>query len=438
MGAKEFARGVLAMPGCLAWIVSPTYLLLQSAERALLNVLVKAGYEDRMKRNRVSHEITLPHGQLIQGRSAEWADGLLGPNVDIIWVDEAFFKEEAWDNILSRTAATNGEVLVTTTPKGKNFIYNECQNSGMPGSAPYGVFEKGDTFVSHYPTWEFPWVPQSFIDARRKAMPRDRFDQDYGAKFISNAGAVFYKIEEAFTREPPPDKETDEGPNIMGLDLAKYQDFTVPIIGNAGGFIRDIDRWNKVEWTIQRARIIEMARKWKTVIVVDASQAGSVIVEDLRTADVEVMEVQLNSPEVKRQIIQSLQLAFERHQIKMPHPRCEWALKFTDELYQELKNMEQTLTPRGQVSYSAPRGMHDDLVVSLALYNWGRMHGVAGGPPAVSSTMSDESWRDKRQQFFIDMDSGEINLKPVPVFSKIFGKRKSLTGIESPGGRFWG
>lgn len=437
MGAREFGRAVLASPACLAWIVSPTYLLLQSAERALLNVFVKSGVEFR--RNRVSHEITLPQGQLIQGKSAEWPDGLLGPNVNIIWVDEAFFKDEAWDNLLSRIAATDGEILVTTTTRGRNFIWNECQNSGMPADAPYGTFEKGDYFVSHYPTWDFDWVPYSFIEARKRAMPRDRFEQDYGAKFISNAGAVFYKVEEAFTREPPPDEKEDEGPNVMGLDLAKFQDFTVPIIGNSRGFVRDIERWNKVEWTIQRARIIEKALRWNTVIVIDASQAGSVIVEDLRTEGLEVMAVELNSPDNKRSLIQALQLAFERGQIRIPHPRCSWAQPDIEQLYKELKWMEQSLTTGGKISFSAPRGLHDDCVIALALYNWGRLHGYAGGPPAADSALTDEDWQDRRRKFFMDMelDSGEIHLQRPHVFSKIFGHRKSLTGMESVGGRFW-
>jgi hypothetical protein len=72
-------------------------------------------------------------------------------------------------------------------------------------------------------------------------------------------------------------------------------------------------------------------------------------------------------------------IAFEQSRIKLPAKKAPWAPAMTDQLYNELDYFEYKLTSGGRLTYSAPKGLHDDMVMALALANWGRFRGVAGG-----------------------------------------------------------
>lgn len=60
----------------------------------------------------------------------------------------------------------------------------------------------------------------------------------------------------------------------------------------------------------------------------------------------------------KTEIIQALALAFETAQVRIPNDAT---------MIGELQAYEQTQLPSGIWRYSAPDGMHDDMVMSLAL-----------------------------------------------------------------------
>jgi hypothetical protein len=60
----------------------------------------------------------------------------------------------------------------------------------------------------------------------------------------------------------------------------------------------------------------------------------------------------------KEEAIRALEGAFERGEISIPNDRV---------LIGELQAYEQNKTPAGRFTFGAPEGMHDDMVMSLAL-----------------------------------------------------------------------
>ena len=60
----------------------------------------------------------------------------------------------------------------------------------------------------------------------------------------------------------------------------------------------------------------------------------------------------------KATIIEALQLAFEQDEIRIPD---------NDTLIDELLSFSIDRLPGGSIRYSAPAGLHDDCVISLAL-----------------------------------------------------------------------
>ena len=429
MGAMECVRFALAMEGALIWCVAPTYQHLQVAWREVMNVLslwegLLVGY------NKNAHEIRLCHGGLIQFRSADFPDGLRGPNVDAMWVDEgAFMKPDAWYICKERVAATGGEIWVTTTPHGRNWLWTEANQGGMPANAPYGEFSTEDRWVSHYPTWHFPWAAKKDVIDAMKTMPRDVFEQEFGAMFRSSGNTVFRGIEECCSYLPY--KKPDPGMStVIGVDLARHKDFNAVVVMNADGEVCHVDYWNDTNWAITRPRLKKIAEKWNGILIVDSSNIGSVIEEDLRADGVRVYPVNLHSPQKKTEIVHALQIAIEGQQIKIRDPRAKGAGSGERKLFDELQIYSYVLTSTGRASYAAPKGLHDDMVMALALAQFARQGGQAGGASHVFQVMSPRAdWKPKI--------SNPANLARKNMNKSVFKPRTTIYGLDSPGGTFW-
>lgn len=435
-GAREFLRCALTVPGALNWIVGPTYKHVKVAEREILGLLRQwPGMTTR--RHRALHEINLKHGGLIELNSAENEDHLRGPNIDgVIWIDEgAHMRVSAWWILLERIAATKAEIIVTTTPKGRDWVFDECLLAGLPGETPHGEFESPDRdrFVSHFETADFPWVDDEEIEAARQRMPAQVFDQEYKALFVSNASQVFQNVDAAISWEKLPEKI--EGSTIMGVDLARHQDFSAVVTMDNQGRVLYVNRWADTAWSIQMSRISRLAREQNAIIILDRSNVGSKVYEDLQAEGLKVEPIDMNSPKVKTDLIQALQVAFEREQIKIPSPRAIWTMNKSEveELIKELKWYEYSVTKSAKgFSYSAPRGANDDLAVALALANWGRIQHYAGSVAPAEVIIPRSDWDDRRVRLG---RNGGARLKRPGIFGSIYNRSKLFGGSDGP---LWG
>ncbi len=425
-GAVETVRAALAMPKSKIWVVAPTYKNLDEAVDSVRYILELAEQEFT-ERQRPSREFRLSNNALIQFHSADWPDTLRGANVDFIWMDEAaFIKPEARNVLRSRVAATGGEIIVTTTPKGRNWVWDEVIAAGMPSDAPYGTFKAKNRFVSHYPTWEFPWVDKEFLNDEKQSIPRLTYEQEYGAAFLADATKVFQHIPESLTRELPPKLD---GKTVIGLDLAKMRDWTAVIVMADNKRVMYCERWNKTDWTIQKARIITLVEKWNAIVGMDTANVGSVIEEDLREAGVEVVAFNMNNPNMRGDLIQSLVVGFERRYVKLPHPSADWSPKDSQQLVNELEWMEAGLTPKNRLTYSAPQGMTDDMVIALAIaYQMARRGEASASGQAIGIAEAIDPLKMKRPSL--------TNIRPNP-FKTIFRQRNSSVGFGAADSSLW-
>ena len=227
-GARDFLETCASRKIKLAWVVAPTLQQLETCEDEMRDIFdaMEAAGKPLLKRERKrGREYYLTNGTKIQCRSAERHKWLRGPNVNLAWIDEAaYIRDDAWHQVKMRLRATRGEIICTTTPNGRNWLWTECQMAGLPANDDYGEFgdRQGLRWVSHWPTWEFPWVPADDLADDKRTMPRDVYDRDYGAKFVSAAQSVFRYVEEAMhTRHlvRNPDRKY-----VLGVDLAKAQE----------------------------------------------------------------------------------------------------------------------------------------------------------------------------------------------------------------------
>lgn len=427
MGAFECLRQACARPKQLIWITAPTYGHLQEAERQFMELLYQVPEIVPINRQK-PREVVLRNGTMIQFKTSDRPDNLRGPNVDYCWLEEgAYAKQEAWQILRGRVAATGGGIGVTTTPNGRNWLWNELQIGGLPSDCPKGEFETDTHFVSRYWTADFPWVDAEYIADEERRLPKAVFAQEYRAEFCLGSSEVFRNVEECTTFEPPVKDFSERA--VLGVDLAKHQDFSAVIAMDGRGRVLHIDRWSGVDWSLQRARIKELAKKWRASAVLDVSNVGSVIEEDLRRAGVHIHPCQMNNPSVKIDLIRSLQIAFEEESVKLPAPAASWTTAVAKQLLDELRWYECSETASGQTSYSAPKGLTDDLVIALALANWGRMRGLAG----MAATADPLSALDNDAKA-VRVERPRVR-RPEP-FRRIFGRSGRL-GVAPIGEPFW-
>jgi len=161
-----------------------------------------------------------------------------------------------------------------------------------------------------------------------------------------------------------------------------------------------VERFNHLDWPIQKERILAFARKYRGRLILDATGVGDPIFDDLKRVypDIEGFKF---TPLSKTELVQRLIVAIEQVRVRWPAGRCQVSgvrcqggvevdgMGNWDVLTNELKRFEYQISPSGHITYGAPAGYHDDCVMALALANhrrWeqescGRMLPVAGSGP---------------------------------------------------------
>jgi len=126
------------------------------------------------------------------------------------------------------------------------------------------------------------------------------------------------------------------------------------------------DRFNQIDYTYQRARIVDVCKRWNlSSILPERNSIGQPNIELLIAAGLPVMrgmdgiEGFNTTATSKPALIQKLASGLEHDGFNVP-------LDYAD----ELKSYEVMQSPSGHAQFSAPPGYHDDRVISLALAWW--------------------------------------------------------------------
>lgn len=254
---------------------------------------------------------------------------------------------ELWHEVIRPMLAVNrGGCDFIGTPKGKNWFFDLWQQSG--DDAEYSRLR--------FPSNTSPFFSQAEFDRIKANTPEAMFRQEYLAEFLDEGSEVFRFFKDCVsgTLAPP----LAEGNYIMGVDLAKHNDWTVITVWDIDrSHLVYIDRFNQIEWPMQEHRIIAAAETYNNAIVyLDATGVGDPVFDRLRHR-AHVVPIKLTAP-VKAHLIEKLAFALEKREITFPE---------IPELIAELQSYSIEKTPAGNVRYSAPSGLHDDIVMSMAL-----------------------------------------------------------------------
>ena len=360
--------------GTHTWIVAPTHALSEKVFNHLV-VFLNNGFpgdiqRGRIKITRVMGKLAVRHVRLdswVECKSAEFPTGLLGEELDLVIMDECSrMKGEIYDSYVSqRLTSRKGEAIMISTPFGQNWFYKQHLKNKES--------EDGSDF--HFESRDNPYFPPEEWDREKARLPKAVFDQEYRALYLRDAAAVFRGIDRITKGEL---KDPIQGHfYAMGVDLGKYQDFTViTIIDKSNHHLVYYDRFKDVDWNLQKDRIYAAAKKYNGArIVIDSTGVGDPITEDLGRMGLCIDDFKYTNKS-KRQLIDKLSIFIEQIRIIIPP---------IDTLVDELEAFGYKRTDSGNIQYSAPEGLYDDSVNSLALCVWNLNENPVkgGGEPLI-------------------------------------------------------
>ena len=338
---------VVAAQAGRAWWVAPTFGIAQIGWRMMRRLAAQVPGVTVREAERM---ITLPTGGTVQIKSADNPDNLRGEGLDFVVLDEcAFLKPETWDEVLRPALADKqGGALFISTPKGRNWFWNLHQRAAYDPA--WRSF--------HFTSYDNPFVPADELDALKEQMSERTYRQEIMAEFLPDGESIFRGIEAAATA---PRQEGPQGgaTYIAGLDWALSVDLTVLVILDATNRrVAYIDRFNGVDYSVQRQRIAAACARFGVVsILAEENAMGKPNNDELRRMGLPVRDWTTTNAS-KAEIVEELAGAFERGNIRIPNDPL---------LIAELQAFAAERLPGGSTRYAAPEGMHDDMVMALAL-----------------------------------------------------------------------
>lgn len=309
--------------------------------------------------------------QFFHGQDPEALEG--EAVTDQVFDEAAKLKEAVYASGVTTQTFTRGKRLMISTPRGKNWFYKKWQ-----GAYDRMVWERANgrtptVLAITAPTSANPFVPrESIIDAERHLPPR-LFKQYYLAEFVDD-GTVFtgfrellYGAELQFfpgARERWVHPDAKQMDVVLGGDWAQTKDFTVltawcPTTRRLVGF----DRFQGLDYRMLVKEVYHFARNFRSIHVLchDKTGLGTVVdnlMEDLPFPNRGVTFTNESKSFMVNQMIVAMQRGANGGIAGLPN----WPTMLS-----ELDSYEVTTNELGRMKYSAPAGMHDDVVSSMFL-----------------------------------------------------------------------
>lgn len=372
LGLAIAYSGAPGSPGALrdgldvGWFAHGYKLLDEAWRQSLLFLKPLIKRTDKQQRR-----IELTTGGAFDFWTLENIDAGRGRKYGIAIVDEAGLSrtlEETWTAAIRATLTDKkGGAWFLGTPKGRNYFWQLSQRA----------IAKPDMWAHHTaPSAANPHIDPDEIEQAREDMPESIFQQEYLAAFLESGGGVFRNVSAAIDHTLSIDPFAacmllDGRAYLISVDWARHEDFTVLTVFDAKTrSVVSCQRFNETDYITQLARLTELHRRFsRAPIVCESNNMGEPLIEILRASGLPVSAF-MTTAQSKADIIQTLQLAFERKEIRLP--AIPWLLS-------EFMAFEQTRSPGGHIKYGAPSGGHDDGVMSVAI-GWSRLFEAGDNP----------------------------------------------------------
>lgn len=333
----------------VAWF-SPTNKLMADTWRELRSILAPITCDKSEQEKRLE----LINGGVVDLWSLDSVDSGRGRKYAVAVIDEASMipgLAEAWQQTIRPTLTDlQGTAWFLSTPKGMNYfkvLFDQGQDLEREQWASWLM-----------PTSENPYIAAEEIESARLDLTDANFSQEYLAQFVNWEGSVFRGVAELATAvamtKPEPGHDY-----AIGCDWGRSNDYTVFVVLDVTAHaVVALDRSNRVDYTVQCHRLKALSEKWQPrQIIAEQNSIGQPVIEQLTRDGLRIQPFNTSNAS-KAQVIEALQLAFERRDIRILNDPV---------LVSELMAYQADRTASGLLRYGAPAGGHDDMVIALAL-----------------------------------------------------------------------
>lgn len=370
---------MMTHPNALCWVFAPTL----DQSRILFNEIadyfrkapLKSAVVGKIK-NAPFPYLELENGAKLQARGLNRPEYIRGNRAHLAVIDEAaFVKEGAIRDVVEPLFLVTGKepdsaLVLVSTPWGNGEfyeMYNAAQKRVAEGSTRYAHF--------HYTSLDNPYA-----DKEQLAEVLARYGEDspiwqaeYLGVFQDDDLAVFRSADVKYAYENWPDEWKfplgyQQGHRyIQGVDLANRSDYFVSNILDSTDRDRNIlariDRMRRKGYAFYKDKVRSNHHAYsKARTIVDATSLGETVADDLR--DINAIGYAISSNEAKWQIVQELVRMFQEHRIIIPNLAQPGARDIISELGYFRYQLSDT---KSVLRMEAPRGKHDDIVMSLSL-----------------------------------------------------------------------
>ena len=361
-GGKTICAALIALEALLEenqsiCLIAPTYTL-TGRVMDYLRIWIAKYFKGEMRVvNRPFPTITTKWGSYLDGKSAEQPDQILGKGYDLIIVDEcARVSEDVYlKYIMAASGIKIGKYVFISTPTGRTWFWRKWREADKVG----GAF--------HWESKDSPYFSKEKWEQEKKRMPEFIFRQEYKAEFLENA-TVFQGIDNCIKKYEFPQEYNPKHLYIVGIDLARYQDFTVvTVMDRMTNQLVNVHRFQG-GWALQKEKIVSVLDKYGNAPVwIDATSitVGDAYVEELENAGYSVTGYKISSNLSKRELVEKLVVAIQNGYIQLPDIKS--GTPESEELITEMRAFTYNMSPSGMIRYEAPQGEHDDAVMALAL-----------------------------------------------------------------------
>lgn len=350
--AAEIARTLLSDALRAVLLVAPSQEQAMLGFERTLEFLQRAGARPMVRRT-PAPTLTLGGSRLWARAAARGGMFLRGRKAHLIVVDEAAYVPESIvaEVLIPMLADTGGRLALISTPRGTNYFYRYYLLGQEDGVRVWSL---------RSPSWHNPLLSPTVLQMQASMLTVRQYQIEYGAQFLDAEGQVFRTewVDRALLLRLP-----DEGLTVAGVDWARYRDYTALAIlqgARDGAKLLEVRRWQGLSWAEQLNAVAQRLHAHAPArVLCDRTGVGDPLLETLQQQFPHAEGVAFTQA-FKQSVIEHLALMLEQGRLQLlPEP----------ELLRELYHFEATPTPRG-VRLEGATGVHDDLVIALALAAW--------------------------------------------------------------------
>lgn len=316
--------------------------------------------------NESTMDITFSNGSQIIFVSGE-ADisslqGFVCKNNGMLVIDEAaYIKNDIIFALFPTTDVHRSKTILASTPRFRDGVFYEyfVRGENEDGNV-YSYNWKGKTLLT-----------EDKLEFYRKLLPENLFKNYYLGEWADFNASVFGDLSRCISDDYNPIYEPnnifDSGLGcVMGVDWSAGtgNDETAIVLFNDNKEMIHLDHFNDLDETQTIDRIIDIIKQYKPrQVQVELNSIGRVFYglldKKINQLNIRTMLRGFNtSNDSKNKIVNNFQVAIQNDEVKILNNK---------RLITQLNNYTPQLTPSGKVTYNAPKGMNDDLVIATLL-----------------------------------------------------------------------